>query len=151
MAKSRISKIVDMVIDNVEIQLTESNKHVIRVETVKNRAMVHIDLGGINEDSDRCIEVGFDQIVHNRLYNYGYRSVRTGMFINLDACESIPRLKALLDSEDATIADKQKVWAKIKKQLDGQMRMQFEGSELASYVETMTEEEFLADLEADAV
>ena len=35
--------------------------------------------------------------------------------------------------------------------LDGQMKMSFDGADLVGYEETMTEEEFLADLEADAV
>ena len=40
---------------------------------------------------------------------------------------------------------------KIKKQLDGQIEMQFDGSEHTGYVETMTEEEFIDDLLADAI
>ncbi|MBR3320750.1 MAG: hypothetical protein IKG04_02270 [Exiguobacterium sp.] len=152
MAKSRISKIVDLVIDGIEIQLMESNKHVIRIETVKNRAMEYIEFDAKNDDTVQCVKIGFDQIVHIRLHDYGYRSVRTGMFINLDDCDNIKRLKELFDSADTSVADKQKVMMRIKKKLDGQMVMQFdEEGHCTDYIETMTEEEFVADLEADAI
>ena len=152
MAKSRISKVVDAVIDGIEIQLKEENKHVIRIDTVKERSLVHIVFDGNNEDTKKCIEIGFDQIVHSRLHEYGYRSVRTGMFISLDDCDNIKRLKELLDSADVSTKEKQLVWAQIKKKFDGQMAMQFgEDGEHAGYVETMTEEEFIEDLEADAI
>ena len=45
----------------------------------------------------------------------------------------------------------QKIWQKIKKQLDGQIEMQFDGAEHTGYIETMTEQEFIDDLLADAI
>ena len=151
MAKSRISTIIDQIIDDIEIQLESDNKHVIKIETVKERARKYIIIDCNNDDSLRCAEIGFDQTVHNRLYQYGYRSVRMGLFINLDSCDNIKRLQELLNSADASLQDKQKIWQKIKKQLDGQMEMQFDGAEHTGYVETMTEEEFIDDLLADAI
>lgn len=152
MAKSRISKIIDAVIDSIEIQLKEQNKHVIRIDTVKERALIHITFDGQNEDTKRCTEIGFDKLVHSRLHEYGYRSVRVGMFISLDGCDNIQRLKELLDSADVSVKEKQLVWAQIKKKFDGQMAMQFgENGDHTGYVETMTEEEFVEDLEADAI
>ena len=64
---------------------------------------------------------------------------------------NIKRLQELLNSADSSLQDKQKIWQKIKKQLDGQMEMQFDGAEHTGYVETMTEEEFIDDLLADAI
>lgn len=151
MAKSRISTIIDQIIDDIEIQLESDNKHVIKIDTVKDRARKYIIIDCNNDDSLRCAEIGFDQTVHNRLYQYGYRSVRMGLFINLDSCDNIKRLQELLNSADASLQDKQKIWQKIKKQLDGQMEMQFDGAEHTGYVETMTEEEFIDDLLADAI
>ncbi len=151
MAKSRISTIIDQIIDDIEIQLESNNKHVIKIDTVKERARKYIIIDCNNDDSLRCAEIGFDQTVHNRLYQYGYRSVRMGLFINLDSCDNIKRLQELLNSADASLQDKQKIWQKIKKQLDGQMEMQFDGAEHTGYVETMTEEEFIDDLLADAI
>lgn len=151
MAKSRISTIIDQIIDDIEIQLESDNKHVIKIDTVKERARKYIIIDCNNDDSLRCAEIGFDQTVHNRLYQYGYRSVRMGLFINLDSCDNIKRLQELLNSADASLQDKQKIWQKIKKQLDGQMEMQFDGAEHTGYVETMTEEEFIDDLLADAI
>ncbi len=151
MAKSRISTIVDQIIDDIEIELEKEGKHVIQTKTVKERALVFIDLICGNDDTQKCAEIGFDQVVHSRLYQYGYRSIRVGLFINLDSCDNIKRLQELLNSADASVLDKQKIWQKIKKQLDGQMEMQFDGAEHTGYVETMTEEEFIDDLLADAI
>ena len=151
MAKTRISTIIDQIIDNIEIQLEAKNKHVIKTDTVKERALEHINLECGNDDTRRCAEIGFDQIVHNRLYQYGYRSIRMGLFINLDSCDNIQRLQELLNSADSSVQDKQKIWLKIKKQRDGQIEMQFNGAEHTGYIETMTEEEFIDDLLADAI
>ena len=151
MAKSRVSTIIDQIIDDIEIQLESDNKHVIKVDTVKDRASEFITIYCNNDDSQRCAEIGFDQVVHSRLYQYGYRSIRMGLFINLDSCDNVQRLRELLNSADSSLQDKQKIWMKIKKQLDGQMEMQFDGAEHTGYVETMTEEEFIDDLLADAI
>ena len=151
MAKSRVSTIIDQIIDDIEIQLERDSKHVIKVDTIKDRASEFITIDCNNDDSQRCAEIGFDQVVHNRLYQYGYRSIRMGLFINLDSCDNVQRLRELLNSADSSLQDKQKIWMKIKKQLDGQIEMQFDGSEHTGYVETMTEEEFIDDLLADAI
>lgn len=151
MAKTRISTIIDQIIDDIEIQLETENKHVIKVDTIKDRALEHITIDCNNEDSQRCAEIGFDQVVHGRLYQYGYRSIRMGLFVNLDSCDNVKRLRELLNSADSSLQDKQKIWMKIKKQLDGQIEMQFDGAEHMGYVETMTEEEFIDDLLADAI
>lgn len=151
MAKSRLSTIIDQIIDDIEIQLNADNKHVIKLDTVKERALEYITIDCNNDDSQKCAEIGFDQIVHCRLYQYGYRSVRMGLFINLDSCDNIKRLQELLNSADASLQDKQKIWQKIKKQLDGQIEMQFDGAEHTGYIETMTEQEFIDDLLADAI
>ena len=151
MAKSRVSTIIDQIIDDIEIQLERDSKHVIKVDTIKDRASEFITIDCNNDDSQRCAEIGFDQVVHNRLYQYGYRSIRMGLFINLDSCDNVQRLRELLNSADSSLQDKQKIWMKIKKQLDGQIEMQFDGSEHTGYIETMTEEEFIDDLLADAI
>lgn len=151
MAKTRISTIIDQIIDDIEIQLETESKHVIKVDTIKDRALEHITIDCNNEDSQRCAEIGFDQVVHGRLYQYGYRSIRMGLFVNLDSCDNVQRLRELLNSADSSLQDKQKIWMKIKKQLDGQIEMQFDGAEHMGYVETMTEEEFIDDLLADAI
>lgn len=151
MAKSRVSTIIDQIIDGIEIQLESDNKHVIKVDTIKDRALEFITIDCNNDDSQRCAEIGFDKTVHDRLYQYGYRSIRMGLFINLDSCDNVQRLRELLNSADSSLQDKQKIWMKIKKQLDGQIEMQFDGSEHTGYVETMTEEEFIDDLLADAI
>ena len=98
MAKSRISTIIDQIIDDIEIQLNADNKHVIKLDTVKERALEFITIDCNNDDSQKCAEIGFDQIVHGRLYQYGYRSVRMGLFINLDSCSSNSFLYFCLDS-----------------------------------------------------
>ena len=151
MAKSRLSTIIDQIIDDIEIQLNADNKHVNKLDTGKERALEFITIDCNNDDAQKCAEIGFDQIVHGRLYQYGYRSVRMGLFINLDSCDNIKRLQELLNSADASLQDKQKIWQKIKKQLDGQIEMQFDGAEHTGYIETMTEEEFINDLLADAI
>lgn len=152
MAKLRISQVIDEVIDNIELQMEQENKHVIKIETVKARAMEFIIFDCQNEDTRKCTEIGFDQMVHVRLNQYGYRSVRTGMFINLDRETGLQRLKALLDSADTTATDKALVADRIRRKFDGQMKMDFgEDGALLGYKETMTEEEFVADLEADAI
>lgn len=151
MAKSRLSTIIDQIIDDIEIQLNADNKHVIKLDTVKERALEYITIDCNNDDSQKCAEIGFDQVVYGRLYQYGYRSVRMGLFINLDSCDNVKRLQELLNSADSSLQDKQKIWAKIKKQLDGQIEMQFDGADHVGYVETMTEEEFIDDLLADAI
>lgn len=131
--------------------MAEANKHVIRTGTVKTRSMAHLFFDGQNEETKECTEIGFDQKIHARLYARNYRSVRTGLFINLDRCESVIRLEELLKNADTSLEDKKTIWKRIKDKLDGQMEMSFDGPDLIGYEETMTEEEFVADLEADAI
>lgn len=150
-AKSNVTTVIDVIIDGIELQMAENNKHVIRTETIKNRAMEYLFFDGQNEETRKCTEIGFDQMVHSRLNERGYRSVRTGRFINLERCDSVIRLEELLKNADTSVEDKKKIWKRIKDKLDGQMKMSFDGADLVGYEETMTEEEFLADLEADAV
>lgn len=150
-AKSNVTTVIDVIINGIELQMAENNKHVIRTETIKNRAMEYLFFDGQNEETRKCTEVGFDQMVHSRLNERGYRSVRTGRFISLDGCTNIARLKALYDSAEKNAAQKEEIARMIKDKCDGQIRMQFDGPDLIGYEETMTEEEFVADLEADAI
>lgn len=70
MAKSRISIIIDRIIDDIEIELEANNKHVIKVDTIKERALEFITIDCNNDDSQKCAEIGFDQVVHNRLLDF---------------------------------------------------------------------------------
>ena len=93
------------------------------------------------------------QVIQSRLFSRGYRSIRTGLFINIDTCTNIEYLRIILNNAEQTAEDKAKVAARLKTLLDGQSGMKFdpETMDFLGWQEKPTEESFMMDLEADAI
>ena len=149
--KNRVTEIISIEIELIESEMEQFDKHVIRTATLKDRCMNHLDFDCGNDETEYCTTVGFSQVIQSQLYNHGYRSVRRGLFVNLERCESLPYLQAMEDNEDLDVKTKQIVLAKIKERKDGQSRMKFDGAEFVGYIEMPNEEDFIEMLEADAV
>lgn len=150
-----VSFIVDMVISGIEDEMFASGKHVIRTDTIRQRSMVSIRVDAGNDDTKYLAEIGFGQVVQSRLYSRGYRSVRCGMFVNVDRCEDIDYLQELLKNADINMADKERVRDRIKKLRDskilGQIYFDIDGDIISGLVVPISEEELIGKLEEDAV
>lgn len=150
-----ISFVVDFSIGSIESEMESGGKHVIKTETIKNRVLSRVEIGGINDDSDYLTDVGLAQIIQQRLYYRGYRSVRTGKFVNLDRCEDIDYLQQMLENADISAQEKICVAKRIKKirdeKLSGQIEFTIDGSILSGLHVPLSEEEFIEKLEKDAI
>ena len=150
-----ISFVVDFSIGSIESEMEASGKHVIKTETIKSRVLSRVEIGGINDDSDYLTDVGLAQIIQQRLYNRGYRSVRTGKFVNLDRCEDIDYLQQMLDNANISTQEKICVAKSIKQtrddKLTGQIEFTIDGSILSGLHVPLSEEEFIEKLEKDAI
>lgn len=150
--KNRVTEIISIEIELIESEMERFGKHVIRTATLKDRCMNHLILECGNDETQYLTDIGFGQAIQSGLYTHGYRSVRRGMFVNLERCESLPYLQAMEDNEDLDVKTKQIVLAKIKALKDGQSKMKFdtEGN-FIEYVEMPNENDFIDMLEADAI
>lgn len=150
--RNRVTEIISVEIELIESELERFGKHVIRTATLKDRCMNHLFFECGNDETEYCTTVGFAQAIQSQLYNHGYRSVRRGMFVNLERCESLQYLQAMEDNEDLDIKTKQIVLAKIKELKDGQSKMKFDkNGNFVEYIEMPNEDDFMEMLEADAV
>ena len=122
-----------------------------RTSTILDRTERHIDLTDPDEDREELLIAGIKNVIQSRLYARGYYSVRRGYFVNIASCDNIGYLNEIIDTKDTEIEVKQKAKSRIeqirKTKLDGQMRF----DDGMNIVETMTEEQFAYELEADAV
>lgn len=150
--RNRVTEIISVEIELIESELERFDKHIIRTATLKDRCMSYLVFDCGNDETEYCTAVGFAQAIQSQLYNHGYRSIRRGMFANLDRCENAVYLQAMVDNEDVDIKSKQIVLAKLKELRDGQSKMKFdENGNFVEYVEMPNEDDFMEMLEADAV
>lgn len=153
--RANISKTIDAVLDGIEAELMTTGRHVIRTATIKTRAQGYHPSGYRTSDDDinYLADNGMAQVIQSRLFSRGYRSIRTGLFINIDTCTNIEYLRIILNNAEQTAEEKAKVAARLKILLDGQSGMKFdpETMDFLGWQEKPTEESFVADLEADAI
>lgn len=142
------SLVFDQEITYLEIEMDDARKHLISTETLRNRAIPHFDIATDSETADYFVDVGIGQVMQSRLHARGYRSVRRGYFVNLDRCDSLEYLTALLGNSELDIESREKVMKKIKEKRDGQTSIDFATGTIHV---PMTEEEFMREIEADAV
>lgn len=154
----RVTQLIDLEISVLEAALEESNKHVIRSETLRKRVLLHIDISNEDKDIEAMTRTGFSQAVEQRLYRAGYRSVKVGYFVNLEKCENIVYLNELLRNADVRIEDKARIKDRIReirdaigKKADGQGRMILNGTDLVGIEFSPTKEEITAFLNGDSV
>lgn len=152
---NRITAIIDTEILMLETEMEHTDKHVINTETLKNRVMLHINFDGENDETKYCTKVGFGQVIQSRLFNNGYRSVRTGLFVNVDRCESISYLNEIVKNADASETTKAMVKERLKKirdtKLSGQIEFDISGNIINGLTNPLSEDEFMEMLRADAV
>ena len=142
------SFIFDQEIVFIEIEMEQLNKHLISTETLMQRALPHFDIDAGTDSTEYFTDVGVRQVMQSRLYAHGYRSVRRGYFVNLDRCDSLEYLQALLGNSELDVENREKVMRKIKEKRDAQTSMDFATGTIHV---PMTEEEFMREIEADAV
>lgn len=143
-----ITNIVDHEIELLEISMEHQEKHLISTDTLKERCLAHIDIDTGNDDTEWLSKIGFGQVIQSRLYAHGYRSVRTGFFVNFDKVTDIEYLAALLANAETNVLEKEMIKEQIKKKCDGQG---FLNPETMEVVMPMNEEEFMQKIMADAV
>lgn len=104
-----------------------------------------------NDETKRLADIGLGQVIQQRLYNAGYRSIRLSLFVNLDRCVDIEYLSELLRSADIAVEEKEKVRTRIRElrnsRLDGQLRF----DEDLQVIVPINEDEFMEWLLADAI
>lgn len=146
-----ITIFVEEAINELERQIAETGKHVIKTESIKDLVNPRIIISGANDDSTYLAEIGFGQVIQSRLYEHGYRSLGKGYFVNLNSCRDVHYLMMLYDNADTSVADKVRIRKLIREQCDGQGVYIFDGVEPIGTRFNMTEEEFYDQVKADAV
>lgn len=145
----------DAIIHGIEAEMRNTQKHLIKTETIMKRLRDLIDMTDDNPEREELLEAGAKQLIQGRLYALGYFSITTGYFVNLAECENLHYLKMLFNSKDSTIETKTAARNRLKalKGLSGQMVMVPDPwePEMLSMMETKTEDEIMHDVEADAV
>ncbi len=151
---NRVSEIVDIEITLIEEEMQRLGRHVIRTETVRERALRHIYFDGENEETKYCTRIGFGQVIQSRLQTRGYRSIREGRFVNAAKCDSIPYLTELLRHAKLTADEKAAVAKRISvlrhTKMTGQEVFDTSGLDLEIIIPP-NEKEFTEMVEADAV
>lgn len=132
------------------------NKGVIRTSTLRRMVEEYrgVDISDKNEIREYLMSAGLGQVIQKRLQERDYRSVKEGLFVNLEKCDNLHFLKQLFENEDLLIKDKEKVQRRIesiiKKHTDQQGYFDLSSPDL--YVKfNITEEELIAELEANAI
>lgn len=152
---TRLTAIIDEEILILENELKETDNHVIKTATLKDRVMRHIQFDGKNEETQYCAKVGFSQTIQMRLWVKGYRSLRTGFFINLDNCENVPYLQELLANADLAVSERERVKDRIKslrdKKLSGQIEFDIAGNVINGLTNPLTESELMELILDDAI
>ena len=150
--KEKITELVDLGIENIELQMHEEKKHLIDTRTLKEFVLCHVDIFDKDHDKNWLISIGLGQVIQSRLYYAGYRSVEIGYFVKLSTCTDIPYLSRLLKNQDVAINEKQLIRSRIKDQLDGQGRIVFDDNGEPTGTDfNMTQEEFMEKVVADSV
>ena len=111
--KEMITAITDFELKALETKMLSDDKHLISTYTLRKRIEDQFDLSDESRDREYLMAIGLGQIIQSRLYANGYRSVRMGYFVNLDKCENVPYLYALLQNEDILVKEKAAVKKKI--------------------------------------
>lgn len=149
--KSHISEVVDLAIDMLEDRMVTEGRHILKTKSVRAFIENHIDADPQTEDEKILYATGLSQVIEQRLFKRGYRSVRKGRFSNLDECEDVLYLQEMLKNALENSGTKDDSVQRIRAKLDGQMKMIPDSDGTLNIIDTMTEEEFVARLEADAV
>lgn len=153
MAKTFKGEIVDAAILCLEEELKQTGKHLIKTETILELCGAAIDLTDESKEREELLEIGMRQVIQSRLYVHNYFSVERGYFVNIIECENLRYLGLIENGKNTTIEIKNAALNRIKeiKKLNGQgVFIPGENNELEC-VETLTKEELLMELEADAI
>ena len=152
MKMSNVTFVINQMIALIEDRMESNQKHLISTETLKREVRKHLHLSAEGDDSNYCMETGFNHAISSRLYENGYRSVRKGYFVNLDRCKDVDYLMALSQNADLLSEEKAIVSARIREiknsRCDGQYRWDLETGEI---VEMLNEEQFMEKIVEDAV
>lgn len=145
------TEIVDFEISLIEAELEKFNRHAIKTQTLKSRCLNHISLDSNNDETAYCAKIGFDQVVQSRLNQHEYRSIGRGNFVNLEKCTDANYLAVMLKEAQLTVDEKTSVRNRIKKLCDGQGEMSFNEDGSVDIGFNLTENEFWAKVEKDAI
>lgn len=152
--KNTISIITDACLDVIEARMNEQQKGVIRTKTLRKMILRRkgVEITDDNPISEYLKKTGLGQVMEQRLKARDYRSVRKGLFVNLEKCSNLHFLNALLENEELLIKDKEAVKRRIskviKKNTDPQGYFDSPDMEVKFNI---TEEELIAELEANAI
>ena len=84
--KETISIITDACLDIIEARMNEQQKGVIRTKTLKKMILGRkgVEIKDNNPISEYLKKIGLGQVIEQRLKARDYRSVRKGLFVNLE-------------------------------------------------------------------
>lgn len=153
--KTFASDVVDTTISLLEDELKRTGKHLIKTETILRRVSNHIDLTDDYPEREDLLDKGIKQVIQSRLYAHGYFSLifGRGLFVNVVTCTNLKYLNMVKDNKENVLAGKEKVIAQIEYliNLNGQSVMIPDENNNLIITGTKTHEEFMMDLEADAI
>ena len=130
-------------------EMARSGKHVIRTETLKNRIRPHVEITTDDANEKYLMEGGLAQTVQSVLWQDGWRSVKDGYFVSLEECENLVRLKQMLRNANTRKDQAEKAYENVKSVECRQLVIA--GIECDELIEEPSEEDLIAELEADAI
>lgn len=130
-------------------ELARKEKHVIKTSTLKERIMLHVPAKVDDTDLQYLIDTGLVQVVQSVLHADGWRSVADGYFALLNECEDLSRLKIMVRNADTRVIMAEGVAGEVR-QVEAR-QMAFVGIDCEELIEEPCYEDYIADLEADAI
>ena len=144
-----VTEVARYELDLLKEELARKEKHVIKTATLKERIMLHVPTKVDDTDIQYLIDTGLVQVVQSVLHADGWRSVADGYFVSLSDCEDLPRLKIMVRNADSRAIIAETVAGEVR-QVEAR-QMTFVGIECEELIEEPCYEDYLADLEADAI
>ena len=143
--------IIKEIVNNLINEAYSTDKHVLKIDTIRERAQRHIGAQCPDENHEVLYSIGMDQLIYQWLHAYGFYSVRVGRFVNPDNCKNAQYLEKILERSENDLEGRQKALNRLKALRDGQLSMLIVDNDWLGVDIPMTEEEFLDYLEADSV
>lgn len=137
-------------LDLLKDELARKEKHVIKTATLKDRIMLHIPMQEVDDtDIQYLVEAGLVQVVQSVLHEDGWRSVANGYFVSLSDCKDLQRLKIMVRNADSRSIIAEGV-ADMVREVEAR-QLTIAGIECDELIEEPCYEDYIAELEADAI
>ncbi len=148
---NRASLIVKQIVSDLIVEAESKKKHVLQVDTIRERAERHIKTKHKDASHEYLYTVGMTQVIYRWLNYFGFYAVRQGMFVNPMTCRNINYLNAIIENKETDVNGRKAALEAIREIRDPQISFITNGADIVGQTDPMTEDEFMEYLRADAV